>query len=193
MLIPLLRHAEGVLRKVIAHHHTEGLKLEWGWHENRPALRLLQELVAMLRFTKNYSDAVRVMEWMVLTLNPHDNQGMRDELIHDYLRIGKISEALALAEKYPNDLAGMAYGTALALFVAEQEPAATEAIKKANERFPEVRKMLLADNPKQPRLQEGLVRVGGKDEAWYYRDDYLELWKSSGGLEWLRAQFGKKK
>jgi tetratricopeptide (TPR) repeat protein len=192
MLIPLLRHAEAVLRKVIAHHHAEKLQLEWGWQENRPALRLLQELATMLRVTRNYAEAVRVMEWMVLTLNPHDNQGMRDMLIHDYLRIGKISDALALAEKFPDDMAGMAYGSALALFLAGKESDAAEAIKKADERYPEVRKMLLADKPKQPKLHEGMVRFGGKDEAWYYRADFLDVWQSSGGLDWLRQQFCKK-
>lgn len=193
MLLPLLHHAEAVLRKVLAHHHAESLALEWGWHENRPALRLLQELATALRITRNYTEAVRVMEWMVLTLNPNDNQGMRDLLIHDYLRIGKITEALELAQKYPDDMAGMAYGTALTLFIAKKESAASEAILQANERFPEVRKMLLADKPKQPKLREGLVRVGGKDEAWYYRTDYLDLWQNSGGLEWLRQLFGKAK
>ncbi len=193
MLVPLLRHAEAVLRKVIAHHHAEKLQLEWGWHENRPALRLLQELATMLRLTHNFTGAVRVMEWMVLTLNPNDNQGMRDLLIHDYLRIGEITEALALAQKFPDDMAGMAYGTALAFFVAKQETAAADAIRKANERFPEVRKMLLADKPKQPRLRDGLVRVGGKDEAWFYRADHLDVWQSSGGLAWLRTKFGKEK
>ena len=193
MLIPLLRHAEAVLRKVIAHHHADKLQLEWGWHENRPALRLLQELATMLRFTHNFTEAVRVMEWMVLTLNPNDNQGMRDLLIHDYLRIGEITEALALAQKFPDDMAGMAYGTALAFFVAQQETAAADAIRKANERYPEVRKLLLADKPKQPRLRDGLVRVGGKDEAWFYRADHLDVWQSSGGLAWLRTMFGKEK
>lgn len=186
ILIPLLRHAEAVLRKVIERHHAEKLQLEWGWHENRPALRLLQELATMLRASRNYAEAVRVMEWMVLTLNPHDNQGMRDLLIHDYLRIGKITEALALAEKFPDDMAGMAYGSALALFLARQETAAAEALKVASERYPEVRKMLLADKPKQPKLHEGMVRFGGKDEAWYYRADFLDIWQSSGGLAWLK-------
>jgi hypothetical protein len=28
--------------------------------------------------------------------------------------------------------------------------------------------------------------MGGKDEAWFYREDYLDIWQQSGGLEWLR-------
>ncbi len=191
VLIPLLRHAEAVLRLVLEKHHADKLKLEWGWHENRPALSLLGRLSMMLHATKNFAEAVRVMEWMVLTLNPNDNQGMRDFLIHDYLRVQRVADALALAKNFPDDMAGMAYGTALALFIDNQEAAATEAIRVARERYPEVYKMLLADKPKQPRLQDGLVRMGGKDEAWYYRKDHLNIWQSSGGLDWLRKQFGK--
>ncbi len=193
VLIPLLRHAEAVLRLALEKHHAENLKLEWGWHENRPALTLLARLAMMYRITKRFDDAVRVMALMVLTLNPNDNQGMRDYLIHDYLRLKRIDEALALSALYPDDMTSMAYGTALALFMDKQEAAAREVVKLASERYPEVRKMLLADKPKQPKLQEGLVRLGGKDEAWYYRQDHLDLWQSGGGLEWLRQQSGRTK
>ncbi|MGB7596009.1 MAG: SEC-C metal-binding domain-containing protein [Gallionella sp.] len=193
VLIPLLQHAEAVLRLVLKKHHAEKLQLEWGWHENRPALTLLARLAAMYRIARRFEDAVSVMAWMVWTLNPNDNQGMREILIHDYLRLGRVAEALTLAEKFPDDMAGMAYGLALALFMNKQEAAALETVKIASERYPQVRKMLLADKPKQPKLREGLVRVGGKDEAWYYRQDHLDLWQSSGGLEWLRQQSGRTK
>lgn len=192
LLLPVLRHAEALLRLTLKFHRADGLKLEWGWHENRPALRLLERLVGMLRLTKNISDAVRVAEWMVLTLNPNDNQGMRSNLIHDYLRLGKTVEALALSEHYPDDLAEMSYGFALALFMDHQEQAAQLALASARKRFPEVAKMLLADKPKQPRLYEGRVQVGGKDEAWYYLKDNCDIWRQSGGLEWLQRSKAKK-
>ena len=193
VLIPLLLHAEAVLRLVLKNHHAEQLQLEWGWHENRPALSLLARLAMMYRITKHFEEAVRVMAWMVLTLNPNDNQGMREFLLHDYLCLGRVAEALTLAQKFPDDMAGMAYGSALALFMGKQEAAARQSVKIASERYPEVRKMLLADKPKQPKLKEGLVRLGGKDEAWYYREDHLDLWQSSGGLEWLRQQSSRAK
>lgn len=193
VLIPLLQHAETLLRKVIAQHHAEKLKLEWGWHENRPAMRLLSSLAMMLRNTKRFAEAVRVMEWMVLTLNPNDNQGMRDFLIHDYLRVGRVADAIALSKHYPDDMATIAYGTALALFMDKQVKAANAALKTAGTRYPEVRKMLLADKPKQPKINPEFVKVGGKDEAWFYRKDHLTIWQGSGGIEWLREQSGKPK
>jgi hypothetical protein len=30
-----------------------------------------------------------------------------------------------------------------------------------------------------------------KDEAWYYREDNLDVWRQSGGLAWLRQALPK--
>lgn len=188
VLLPVLRHAEALLRLTLTRYRATELKFEWGWHENRPALSVLLRLVGMLRLTHNTAEAVRVAEWMVLTLNPNDNQGMRDHLIHDYLRLNRVKDALALAERYPDNMGPMQYGEVLSLFMDKQEQAARNVLKAARKHYPEIAKMLLADKPKQPRLQDGLVRVGGKDEAWYYRHDHFDLWQASGGLEWLRQQ-----
>jgi len=107
--------------------------------------------------------------------------------MHDYLRLHRIGDALKLAALYPDDMAGMQYGTVLALYLDKQEAAARNALKAARKRYPEVVKMLLADKPRQPRLTPGLVTMGGKDEAWYYRIEQFNLWQSSGALEWLRS------
>lgn len=188
LLLPVLRHAESLLRMILDRHQVGTLKLEWGWLENRPALTLLERLAGMLRLAHKTDEAVRVAEWMVLTLNPHDNQGMRDLLLHDYLRLGRIKEALRLAALYPEDMAALQYGTVLALFMDGQHDAATDALKTARKCYPEVAKMLLADKPKQPKLTPGLVSMGGKDEAWYYRLAHFDLWHSCGRLDWLRLQ-----
>ncbi|WP_223272296.1 hypothetical protein [Sulfurirhabdus autotrophica] len=192
LLLPVLRHAEALLRLTLKCYQADGMKLEWAWHENRPAMRLLERLVGMLRLTKNFPEAVRVAEWMVLTLNPNDNQGLRSNLIHDYLRLGKINEALVLSRIYQDDIADMSYGTALALFMDNQLQAAQRSLAIARKRYPEVSKMLLAVKPKQPRLRNGMVQVGGRDEAWYYFKDNFDIWKQSGALEWLKQSFAKK-
>lgn len=112
---------------------------------------------------------------------------MRELLIHDYLCLARIPEALA--QRFPDDMAGKL--TALRRPMGQQETASREAINIAGERYPEVRKMSLADKPKQANLQEDRGQVDGKDEAWYYRQDHLDLWQPSGGLKWLRQKFGK--
>ncbi|TAJ76422.1 MAG: SEC-C domain-containing protein [Gallionellaceae bacterium] len=188
VLLPVLRHAEALLRLILKRYQADGLKLEWGWHENRPALRVMQRLVSMSRLTHNTAEAVRVAEWMVLTLNPNDNQGMREGLLHNYLRLNRVGDALALAAQYPHDMAAMEYGKVLALVMDKQMSAAQKAMEVARKRYPEVAKMLLAAKPKQPRLQDGLVQAGGKDEAWYYRQDYFDLWQTSDALSWLQNE-----
>lgn len=188
VILPVLHHAESLLRLILKRYQAEGLKLEWGWHENRPALSVMHKLMSMLRLTHNTTEALRVAEWMVLTLNPNDNQGIREQLLHNYLRLERTSDALALAAKYPEDMAAMEYGRVLALVMDNQKTAAQKALKVARKRFPEIAKMLLADKPKQPKLRDGLIQVGGKDEAWYYRLDYFDLWQSSGALDWLQSE-----
>jgi hypothetical protein len=192
LLLPVLRHAESLLRMILERYQADALKLEWGWLENRSALSVLEKLVHMAHLAHHTEEAVGVAEWMVLTLNPNDNQAMRDHLIHDYLRLNRVGDALKLAALYPDDMATMQYGKVLALFMDHQVAAARDTLKTVRKRYPEVAKMLLADKPKQPRLQNGLVQVGGNDEAWYYRQENLNLWQNSGALEWLRSASGSK-
>ena len=52
-------------------------------------------------------------------------------------------------------------------------------------------KMLLQDHPRQPKLSEHRYRIGGKDEAWLYYEEYRHLWLQQGALEWLRLAWRK--
>lgn len=185
-VLPLLLRAEALLRLVIGQHHAEGRMLEWGWHENRPALTLLAHLAYYLAAHDNQERAIDLMEWCVLTLNPNDNQGLRDDLIHHYLCANRIDDALRLAARFPHDLAVMQYGHILALHMAGRMDEALALLKQAHADFPEVGKMLVAANPRRPQIRAGMVSVGGKDEAWFYREDNLDIWERSGGLAWLR-------
>ena len=187
VFLPLLQHAEAILRLVITRYKAETCQLEWGWHENRPALRLMERLATQYRVLGRTKDAVTLMTWMVHTLNPHDNQGMRFLLIHDLLRLNRPTDAIALGNQYPDDFSAMRYGHALAFYLNKDTGAALSALHNACNRYPEVRKMLIADNPRKPRINEGYITVGGKDEAWVYRQEQWDLWQSSGGLAWLKA------
>lgn len=191
IVLPLLQHAEAVLRWVIKQHHADGLRLEWGWLENRPALSLVAELAYFHASHDQRDKAIDLMAWLVDTLNPNDNQGLRDDLIHHYLRAGRIADALHLAERYPDDLACMRYGHILALYMAGRVDEAASLLKQTHADYPEVGKMLLAASPRRPQVNDGFIRVGGKDEAWYYREDNLDVWRQSGGLEWLRQSLPK--
>lgn len=192
ILYPLMKRGFDLLHLVLKQHQAEGLKLEWGWMENRNALRMVDALSQYYKAHDNLKDAILLMEWLVNTLNPNDNQGKREELLHHYLRQGRVADAIRLTEHYPRDMAPVQYGHVLALLMAGRENEAVTTLAQARSDYPEVYKMLISPKPRRPMLQEGIVTVGGKDEAWFYREDYLNIWQKSGGLEWLNSQ-GKAK
>ena len=45
LIRPLLERAESLLHLVLRENHADGLRLEWGWQQNRPALNLLGALI----------------------------------------------------------------------------------------------------------------------------------------------------
>ncbi|MBI5784310.1 MAG: SEC-C domain-containing protein [Rhodocyclales bacterium] len=188
----LLDHAVKLLRLVIAENRADGLKLEWGWLENRPALRLLAQYIELVAGT---DEELPLLEWLVLTLNPNDNLGLRERLIHLYCHLARPADALAVCdERYPDDGFGfMRFGRLLALILLGREAEATAALAKAGTKSPRILKTLLAARPRRPAgLREGLITVGGEDEAWFYRQHWRAVWEKSGALAWLRRAAGGK-
>lgn len=181
----LLSHAVEVLKLVIAKNGAEDLKFEWGWLENRSALRLLMWHIDLTP----RADELPLLEWLVLKLNPSDNSGHRGRLLHAYCMAGRASDGLALCERYPDDhMAEMLYGEVLAKYVSGDVSGAAKALAYARKERPKVLRTLIAARPKEPELRQGLVSLGGDDEAWYYRINCREAWVKSGALDWLKGQ-----
>lgn len=182
----LLDHAVELLRVNIAANQAEGCTLEWGWHENRPALRLLAQLIEI---AGDSDETLPLLEWL-LKLNPNDNTGHRVALVHRYCEAGRAAEALAVCdERFPDDvLSGMRYGRVLALYLLDRHDEATAALAEAKKHAPNILKTLTTENPRMPALTPGLVTHGGEDEAWYYRMDWLPLWEKSGALALLLSR-----
>ncbi len=186
----LLDRALALLRLVLAENGAEGCKLEWGWLENRPALRLLGKLIEVEAGT---AEELPLLEWLVLTLNPNDNQGLRERLLHVYAAGARAADALALCERYPGDALGaMIYGRILVLYLLGRQDEAAAALAQAQKDSPRIAKMLTAKKPRMPKLQPGLMTWGGEDEAWYYRQSWRGVWERSGALDWLRRETGVK-
>lgn len=184
----LLRRGETLLRMTIAQNRAEGLPLEWAWHENRPALRLVVALVAALARTGEAERERELLEWLVLTLNPNDNHGLRQTLMTRHLAAGRVDAALDLAARYPdNGVATMQFDAALALFMAGRKQEAADALHRAREHFPEILPMLLAAKARKPKLDAQWVTRGGRDEAWLYRESSRALWEQSGALDWVKT------
>lgn len=181
----LLDHAMELLRVNIAANQAGGCTLEWGWHENRPALRLLAQLIDI---AGDSDEALPLLEWL-LALNPNDNTGHRVALVHRYCEAGRAAEALAVCdERFPGDaLSGMRYGRVLALYLLDRRDEATAALAEARKHSPNILKTLAAETPRMPTMTPRLVTHGGEDEAWYYRMDWLPLWEKTGAKAWLLA------
>lgn len=184
--LPVLDRAEQLLREVLRVNHAEGKRLEWGWLENRPALSLLGNRIAIDWVEPPSESGLARLEWLVRTLNPSDNQGFRHSLVRAYLHIGRITDALALCESYPDDFAAMQYNHALALFAAGKSGLALTALRDAVHAYPKPLAWLLRVNPKAPVQGKWGVQVGGDEEAWMYRSDTLALWHQLGAMDWLR-------
>ncbi len=182
----LLDRGERVLREVIRVNKADGLKLEWGWLENRPALNLLGGRITRELEVAPTPEHVARMEWLVRTLNPNDNQGFRSMLMRRYLELDRFDAVLALADAYPDDFASTRYGRALALFAQNKLIMATAALREAASDSPKLLAWLLKSNPKEPRRSPHGIRVGGDDEAWWYRQHNLAQWQRLGALDWAR-------
>jgi tetratricopeptide (TPR) repeat protein len=87
----------------------------WGHVEARDFMRLLHELANAHEGLGNLEAAVKTYEEM-LRLNPGDNQGVRGDLLHQFIILGQPTKAKALLKRYRISLdcdTDMAYGKAL--------------------------------------------------------------------------------
>ena len=124
----------------------------------------------------------------MLTLNPSDNHGLRDELTRLCLQDGDAQDALDVCDRYPDDALGPTqYNRALALFMLGRRDDAGRALREAVARYPAMLTTLVAAKPKPVRSKGAFITVGGKEEAWLYREAYLPLWQKSGALAWART------
>jgi hypothetical protein len=180
----LLAHAATLLETVIARNQAQGCRLEWGWLENRPALRLLEGHIDRL---DDDGERVRLLEWLVTTLNPNDNQGQRENLARLLIILDRAADALALCGRYPDDgLGAMRYARVLALYRLGRLDEAALALAAARKERPKILKTLLAARPRMPDLDFDTEEINGDDEAWYYRMDWLPAWQELGALDWLK-------
>ena len=185
---PLAAHAEQLLRCVLAANQAETCRLEWGWLNNRPALRAIQNHAWLLVQQQQDLDAAQaLLEWLLNTLNPADNQGIRFILARLYLLENRPQPLLDLLKRHGDESAELMYHRALALYMAGKKAEAKRALQHAAERWPEVLKMLQALKPRKPKLSQHGVTAGGKDEAWLYRDQFLPLWQQYGADSLLQG------
>jgi tetratricopeptide (TPR) repeat protein len=158
---------------------TAAITLPWPDTDNRPALRCLHAAHAL---AAERGDPGRAREHaeLLLRLNPGDNHGVRAGLMNLLLRDGDDEAALALAAAFEHDmLAEIPYGKVLALVRLGRLREAAEAARQAARMLPEVRRYLTRERAKRPEIHDFGIRVGGKDQAWIYREAMRDVWLES--------------
>lgn len=164
----------------------------WALLDNRPPLRLLSRHIEVL---DDEEDAERIeqLRKLYLRLNPTDNAGFRADAMDELLRADRDAEALALAERYPDDmLPETRYGRALALYRLGHRDEADRALDRAVELLPLVLKHLLRERIEAPPPDEYGILVGGDYQAWLYRQAMRDTWLAEPGMkDWLKQFVAK--
>lgn len=185
---PLLQRAVLLLDRTLDTQGAHGAEMPWLAWDNRPALRLVANLIYHHLDCDADAAALPLLERMVYTLNPNDNHGLRELLARIYLQRGEHDKVLALAARYPDDhMVGIVWNRVLALYRLGRRAEADAALARARRQSPNVYRFLCAEHVTPPRLTPGYVSYGGRDEAWHYREDCLALWHEGGAQEWLKA------
>ena len=174
---PLLDRGVRILRQAIAETEPgDGLSLPWMDARNRPGLRCVAR-AHHLAIARDDFEWARSCGELLLALNPNDNHGVRTSLMNLYLRAGKDDAAIALASRYEDDMfAEVRYGLVLVLVRSGQISAASAAARQAVEDLPEVRRYLMRERARQPRIDPHGFALGSKQQAWLYRDEMRDVW-----------------
>ncbi len=162
--------------------------LRWGFLENRPFMRLYHNLGLEFLGADQMKEAKTIFENLV-GWNPHDNQGVRENLIDCYLALSDFKRIVSLAKRYPEDMTapGITYALPLALFRLGKIEEAKEALKVAVKCLPNIGKELIKQkHTKSQERDDGYVRIGGEDQAYFYWEEYGHVWKDPEYLPLLQ-------
>lgn len=159
----------------------------WGILETRPYMRARQHLAEYLHDAGRLSEAIHHYEAM-LTLNPNDNQGVRDLLLGCYLEKNDLNGAQRLSHKYKSDAGAVfGWGRALERFLSGDGQEAERALKHARtgNRFVE---LYLTGRKKIPPKMPDYYSFGSQEEALICVDIIGAAWAAHPeALAWLRS------
>ena len=174
-------------------------KLEWGWIESRPFLRVLHGLA--IDYRNVGGDVKKAMESyeQLLKFDPEDYQGCRSNVVGCYLELKLADKILTLAKKYKNDFSSpeVACGEALACLMLGKENDARMPLAHIIKEFPNVAKQIVDTEHKKPKTRremKGYIEVGGKDQAYYYWEEFGKYWEGTpGAIALVKTFMGAKR
>lgn len=154
----------------------------WMIPETKPYMRAK---AAFALFQYHFGDKTAAIEDFqeMLELNPNDNQGMREYLLHAYIEEGNFDDAKALINRYEHDVsASFMFNHALLNFYREGLTAKTKSLlKKADQQNPYVRNYLIGKKA-VPEFKNWQFSIGDNGEAVNYVQENIQLWKEAASL-----------
>ncbi|PIP79551.1 MAG: hypothetical protein COW84_09295 [Gammaproteobacteria bacterium CG22_combo_CG10-13_8_21_14_all_40_8] len=159
--------------------------LSWTIMENRPLLRILHNAILLAK--ENSAESIPLIKYY-LDLNPSDNHGFRAILVNHLIRQKEYEAARALISHYPEDmLVDTIMARALIDFISDKKDDAEYFLKLALTYHPFVIPFLTHEKVAQPKREGFGVAVGGKEEAWNYRQEMRESWVNTPqAIDWLK-------
>lgn len=187
----LAEHALRLLRVLLgaasdaAGARAQQVGIEWAHAPSRPLLRLLAQAIAIGMIQQR--EVLPLLEWS-LALNPIDNHGWRGQVADAWIAQGRLAEALALLDRYPDDFPPAGHRRALALHGLGRHDEAQAALRAAHAEYPAFMDALWPEMLDPPPADDGPgLRVGGATAAYQYRAEARADWVRSGALAWARG------
>lgn len=159
----------------------------WGVVETRPFMRALDFLAEMFHETGQIDNAIREYE-KILGLNPHDNQGIRYQLIGLYLEEKNLSKVRKLLKEYKYEpSAAFLWGHVLERFLSGDLDEAERVLHKAEKRNPNVLGYLTGIK-RIPDESPSFYSPGEESEAIVCFEEIGQAWlKDPAAIEWLKS------
>jgi len=162
---------EGLQKAVAAGEQSLGAKFIrenqgnfWLLIDTRPYMRALGMLAGALSAHGMRLDAIKVYEKM-LTLNPNDNQGVRDPVLALYLEVGDLKSAAVVLSRYKRDAsANFAWARVLERLLAGDETGASNALAKARRANRHV-ELYMTMQKALPKEMPEMYSPGSEEEA----------------------------
>lgn len=185
--IELFQHAVQIGKAQLATSLQEDVGYFWGKPETRPFMRACQGLAAALHQAGQTNDAIEQYR-QLLVLNPHDNQGIRYNLIPLLLAVHRDAEASDLLDRYRESTALWHYMKSLAEFRRRgRGPVARRALHAAFRANRHVVPMLHSDET--PMFPDS-CSLGSPEEAAICIQETADAWQESEGyVEWMTQEF----
>jgi len=182
------------LRSFPDHFSMEQDRLQWGFSENRPFLRLYHAYGLQLLDRGKTDDALQIFEHLV-ALSPQDNLGARALVVGCHFELKEPEGVLSVCRQFPDDaMDQLVYGKVLALFQLGEGMEAREALDIATKCYPLIAEELLKIKHRKPRgVDDQRITLGGSDQAYFYWQDHGKYWtETPGAIDFLR-QHGPRK